>query len=303
MHIGNVYAALMSYLHAKKQGGAWLLRIEDLDAQRCKREYADALLSDLRWIGLTWDEGPEKQATESFFQSERTAFYEAALTTLKSKATLYDCFCSRADIFAASAPHASDGTIVYSGKCKTLSQEARASLLATRKPATRIAVPDSESSFIDGHYGLQRENLLKDTGDFIVQRADKNFAYQLAVTVDDALMGVTDVARGRDLLASTHQQLFLYHLLGYTPPAFFHLPLLVAPDGRRLAKRHGGSSMKELRECYSPQQLIGLIMHLCGFIPKAEAVSLSEALALFEPDALPTKDIVVPTDRLDIAQL
>lgn len=299
MHLGNVYSALMSWLSARKQGGSWLLRIEDLDRQRCKNEYATLVMDDLRWLGLDWDEGAclhteNTSAPDSFFQSTRTAFYEEAFERLVQQGAVYDCFCRRADLLSASAPHASDGTPVYAGRCRNLTACERELLLASGKtPSKRLRVEDEEVAFIDGHYGAQHCNLLHDCGDFVIRRADANFAYQLAVVVDDALMGVTEVVRGRDLLLSTHQQLYLYKKLGYAFPAFFHLPLLVDSDGRRLSKRNKDIDMAYLRATYTKEALIGHIMHLCGFLPKDAPLSLAEALALFNWETLPLHDIAV----------
>ena len=294
MHLGNVYTALLSWLLAKKAGGSWLLRIEDLDRQRCKRVFAEQLLDDLRWLGLVWDEGPADADDMQYRQSARTCLYERAFDTLREQGIVYDCFCRRADLLAATAPHASDGTPVYAGRCISLTDAQKADLVrAGRVPAQRVAVPDTISAFCDGHFGAQQCNLAHDCGDFVVRRADGTFAYQLAVVVDDALMGVTQVARGADLLAATHQQLFLYQALGYAPPQFFHLPLLISADGRRLSKRDRDRDLGSLREQHSAQDIIGLIMWLCGFSARNEAMDLSEALTVFDAERLPRTDIVV----------
>ena len=286
MHLGNIYAALISWLSAKKDGGAWLLRIEDLDKQRCKREWASRLMDDLLWLGLKWDEGP-------IFQSERDSIYQKYFRALEERGLVYDCFCRRADLLAASAPHASDGTPIYAGTCRDLSAADRERLLKERSPAKRIRLPDRESIFIDGHYGPQKCKLARDAGDFIIRRADGNFSYQLAVTVDDALMGVTQVARGRDLLASTHQQLFLYEALGLAAPQFLHFPLLVDKEGRRLSKRDKDLDMGYLRTRFSPQEIIGKLMFLCGMSPACKPMDLQEAAAIFVWNKLPQEDIVV----------
>lgn len=294
MHLGNVYTALLSWLLAKKAGGSWLLRLEDLDRQRCKRVFAEQLLDDLRWLGLIWDEGPANADDAQYLQSARTRFYEQAFAALREQGIVYDCFCRRADLLAATAPHASDGTPVYAGTCLSLTDAQKADFVrAGRIPAQRVAVPDTISLFCDGQFGAQRCNLARDCGDFVVRRADGTFAYQLAVTVDDALMGVTQVARGADLLAATHQQLFLYRALGYTPPQFFHLPLLVSADGRRLSKRDKDRDLGSLREQHTAQDIIGLVMWLCGFSARNEAMDLSEALTLFDAERLPHTHIVV----------
>ena len=312
MHLGNIYAALISWLSAKKDGGQWLLRIEDLDRQRCKREYADQLMDDLLWLGLDWDEGPGKKslqdqkaakpegftdkncaAAKSYYQSERDSIYQKYFSALEERGLIYDCFCRRADLLASSAPHANDGTPIYAGTCRDLSAADRERLLRERSPAKRIRLPDRESIFVDGHYGQQKLNLASDAGDFILRRADKNFSYQLAVTVDDALMGVTQVARGRDLLASTHQQLFLYDALGLAAPQFYHFPLLVDKEGRRLSKRDKDLDMGYLRSRFAPQEIIGKLMFLCGMSPTYKAMDLQEAAAIFAWNKLPQEDIVV----------
>ena len=310
--MGNIYAALISWLSAKKDGGQWLLRIEDLDRQRCKREYADQLMDDLLWLGLDWDEGPGKKslqdqkaakpegftdkncaAAKSYYQSERDSIYQKYFSALEERGLIYDCFCRRADLLASSAPHANDGTPIYAGTCRDLSAADRERLLRERSPAKRIRLPDRESIFVDGHYGQQKLNLASDAGDFILRRADKNFSYQLAVTVDDALMGVTQVARGRDLLASTHQQLFLYDALGLAAPQFYHFPLLVDKEGRRLSKRDKDLDMGYLRSRFAPQEIIGKLMFLCGMSPAYKPMDLQEAAAIFAWNKLPQEDIVV----------
>ena len=294
MHLGNIYTALLSWLLTKKAGGSWLLRIEDLDRQRCKRDYAALLLDDLRWLGLDWDEGPASADDAFYLQSKRTDFYERAFSALEAQGLVYDCFCRRADLLASSAPHASDGTPVYAGTCRRLTDAERTAFLQQgRLPAKRVRVPDEAVSFTDGHFGTQRCNLLHDCGDFVVRRADGNFAYQLAVVVDDALMGVTQVVRGADLLACTHQQLFLYRALGYEPPTFFHLPLLVSADGRRLSKRDKDCDMAYIRTHGTAQDVIGRIMFLCGFTTRQDPLTAHEALAVFDEEKLPREAIQV----------
>lgn len=294
MHLGNVYSALMSWLSARSQGGEWILRIEDLDKQRCHAEYAAQIEDDLLWLGLTWDEGGSKGGkNQPYFQSMRTEIYKTELEKLSSKNLLYPCFCSRADIMAASAPHDSDGTIVYNGKCRNLSNNERLALLSTRKPSIRIKVSDIESYFTDGHYGPQKCNLQQHCGDFIVQRADGNFAYQLAVVTDDALMGITEVVRGCDLLSSTHQQLFLYQQLDYKIPKFSHLPLILSDTGVRLAKRDMAANMENIRAKFSPEELLGVIAYNTHLIDKKEPISLSELLQEFSWEKLPQENFKI----------
>lgn len=275
MHLGNIYSALLSYLSAKSRNGEWIIRIEDLDRQRCKREYAEVLLDDLRWMGLESDD-------KIIYQSERDKIYEEALEKLVAKGLTYGCYCSRADIMAARAPHESDGHVVYSGRCRNLSNEERKKMDASRKPATRIITEDKEVSYVDGHYGEQRCNLSKDCGDFILRRADGNFAYQLAVVVDDAQQGINEVVRGRDLMGSTHQQIYLYRELGFEVPEFYHLPLLMSSEGHRLAKRDKCTDMGYLRERYSREELTGRILYLAGITEYEEAISIDEAISAFD---------------------
>jgi len=288
MHLGNIYSAVLSWLSARSRSGEWILRIEDLDRQRCRPEYAAQIEDDLLWLGLEWDEGGSRGGSSApYYQSLRTDIYQHELDKLYDMGLLYPCFCTRADIMAASAPHASDGQPVYSGHCRNLSEEERIRMRIVKKPAIRIRVPDADSSFNDGHYGLQTCNILHDCGDFIVQRADGNFAYQLAVVTDDALMGVTEVVRGSDLLQSTHQQIFLFRQLGYPVPHFSHLPLLLSESGARLAKRDKAADMGNLRIRFSPEELLGIIGFNAGIIDKRQAVSLDELTAEFDWDKLP----------------
>lgn len=296
MHLGNVYTALLSYLSARKKGGEWILRIEDLDRQRCKREFSLQLIDDLRWLGLHWDnfsQASEFGLSSEFFQSNRDSFYINALQMLREKGLVYDCFCTRADILASSAPHADEGIRIYSGKCKNLSENERNLLLQTRAPAQRLIVADKNLAFTDGHFGEQTCNLAQYCGDFIIRRADGNFAYQLAVVVDDALMGVTEVVRGGDLLLSAAVQLYLYEQLSVTPPQFFHLPLLISSDGRRLSKRDKDTDMGVLRERFSREELIGKILFLSGCVEKEEPISLSEAVVIFDWAKVRKDDVVV----------
>ena len=223
MHLGNLFSALLAWLSVRRAGGVMVLRMEDLDPDRCRPEYARQLADDLRWLGLDWDEGWQKGGPHGpYLQSERTERYAAAFRALEGRGLVYPCFCTRAERLAASAPHRSDGQAVYAGKCRHLTEEERAELARTRRPAWRIAAPDRAVSFTDGLQGPYSENLLHDCGDFILRRSDGVYAYQLAVVYDDGDMGVTQVVRGRDLLSSTPRQLWLYELLGLTPPEFYH---------------------------------------------------------------------------------
>lgn len=269
MHLGNVFSALLAWLSVRSQGGKMILRIEDLDPDRSKPEYTDAIRRDLCWLGLDWDE-------ESPCQSERTALYRQSFETLDAMGLIYPCYCTRAELHAASAPHASDGRTIYAGTCRGLTAAERTQIL--RKPAWRLMVDDREVRFFDGLRGEYRENLARECGDFIIRRSDGVYAYQLAVVVDDADLGVTQVVRGCDLLSSTPRQLYLYGLLGKNPPEFYHAPLLVAPDGRRLSKRDGDLDMEALRCRYDAPDLIGLLACAAGLTEEPAPIS-AQALA------------------------
>ena len=294
MHLGNVFSALLAWLSVRRAGGVMVLRMEDLDPDRCRAAYAEQLADDLRWLGLDWDEGYQKGGAHGpYLQSERTARYAAAFRALEERGLVYPCYCTRAERLAASAPHRSDGQVVYSGKCRHLTEEERARLAQTRCPAWRLIVPDQEISFTDGLQGTYRENLLRDCGDFILRRSDGVYAYQLAVVVDDAWMGVTQVVRGSDLLDSTPRQLWLQERLGLPHPEYGHVPLLLAPDGRRLAKRDRDQELGALQSCYSAQELVGQLALLAGLIPEYAPISPAELIPLFSWEKLPQADCAV----------
>lgn len=276
MHLGNVYSALLSWLSAKSQGGEWLLRIEDIDTQRSRREYADQIEDDLRWLGLNWDGFCR--------QSERSPLYEQALAKLREHT--YYCMCTRADIMATQAPHESDGRVVYAGTCREAGHN---------EGAIRLRVPDAEISFCDGHYGPQCVNLANHCGDYVLRRKDGAWAYQLAVVVDDAVTGVTEVVRGRDLLLSAAQQIYLHELLGCAPPHFSHIPLLINTAGQRLSKRDASLDMGVLRQHFSAEQLLGKLAFLAGLIDRPECVSAEELVRIFCWEQIPKADIVCST--------
>ncbi len=299
MHLGNVYSALISWLSARSQGGEWILRIEDLDPQRCKREYAEQLEDDLRWLGLEWDAGGVEDP--EYVQSQRYDIYEVYLKRLADLGLTYPCYCSRADILATQAPHESDGRIVYQGTCRPDGTRAKQEWLAQRAaacphaPAIRLQVPDRDIQFIDLHYGKQHVNLAQSCGDFILRRSDGAWAYQLAVVVDDALMGVTEVVRGRDLLLSVPQQLYLYELLGFQAPTFAHIPLLCNESGQRLCKRDLSLHMGILRSRYTAPELLGHIAYYGGLLPEPVPTSAQDLLPYFNWAKIPTNDIIVPS--------
>lgn len=295
IHLGNILCCLLAWLSARQKGGGVLLRIEDLDTARCPRRYADQMEEDLRWLGLHWDRGPGAEGCDGpYYQSQRTEVYQAALEKLEGMGLVYPCFCTRAELHAASAPHRSDGQTVYPGTCRHLTPLEVLERAKARAPALRLRVPEEEIVFRDGHMGLQRQQLDTECGDFLLRRSDGLFAYQLAVVVDDAAMGVTEVVRGADLLDSTPRQLLLYRLLGLRAPEFYHFPLLLACDGRRLSKRDADAGLDVLRPRTSAEEILGKLAYLAGFNPSATPRSAESLLPDFTWDKVPKEDIRIP---------
>ena len=295
MHLGNLCCCLLAWLSAKSKGGSVVLRVEDLDAMRCPRSFADLLEEDLAWLGLSADEGGSRGGPHApYYQSERSNLYQQYYDKLEAMGLTYPCFCTRSQLHAASAPHRSDGQVVYQGTCRSLTPEEVAAKSAIRPPAWRVQAPDRVMAFTDGHMGRYEENLAADCGDFIVRRADGGFAYQLAVVVDDALMGVTEVVRGADLLSSTPRQLWLYEILGLKAPEFYHLPLLLAPDGRRLSKRDGDQSLENLRARYTPEEVVGRLAYTCGLTDTPAPRAAADLIDGFSWDKVPKNDILLP---------
>lgn len=280
MHLGNVFTALLAWLSVRSQGGTMLLRIEDLDPDRSRQEYIDALKDDLLWLGLSWDSEMPQQST-------RAAQYREMFEKLKT----YPCYCTRNELHDASAPHASDGRTVYTGTCRDLSEEERAA--KSRKPAWRVCVPERTISFCDGVFGEFQENLAKECGDFIVRRSDGVYAYQLAVVCDDAFGGVTEVVRGSDLLSSTPRQIWLYETLGLPVPKFYHVPLLIAPDGKRLSKREKSLDMEHLRADCTAEQIIGRLAYAAKLTEREEPISANELISVFSWDKIGRDAIVI----------
>lgn len=292
MHLGNVFSALLSWLSAKAQGGTWLLRMEDIDPQRSRREFAELIMDDLEWLGLAWDEGPRVGGDHGpYVQSERGDIYGDCLRRLQEGGMVYPCYCTRADIMATQAPHESDGRVVYKGTCRSLPPCARSGAAALR-----MKVPEAGHgvvAFTDGHYGPQEVDLTAQCGDFIVRRRDGAWAYQLAVVVDDAMMGVTEVVRGRDLLLSSPQQIYLARQLGFEPPRFTHLPLLCNAAGQRLSKRDRSMDMEVLRTRYTANELIGCLAHMAGLQPEPAPVTPQQLLSTFRWDLVPQDDVIM----------
>ena len=293
MHLGNAFSALIAWLAVRSAGGEMVLRQEDLDPQRCKREYADQIEEDYRWLGLDWDRGGSAGG-DAYYQSNRDDIYAEALETLRQNHLIYPCFCTRNQLHAASAPHATDGTTLYPGTCRNLTPAEQTERAKTRKPAMRVKVPDETVSFTDHIMGAYHQNLAQACGDFILRRSDGVFAYQLAVVVDDALMGVTQVVRGADLLSSTPRQLWLYRELGLPAPEFYHMPLLLAVDGRRLSKRDGDESLEHLQARYTPEQIIGRLAYACGLQNAPDPRTPAELADGFSWQRVPQNDIILP---------
>ena len=276
--MGNVFSALLSWLSAKSQGGQWLLRIEDIDPGRSRQAFADQLMRDREWLGLEWDGTP-------VYQCQRSDIYQHYFDQLKEQGLTYPCYCTRADILATQAPHESDGRVVYQGTCRHLPP--RPGVAA----ATRLIVPDRDIACTDGHYGTFSVNLASQVGDFIIRRKDGAWAYQLAVVIDDALMGINEVVRGRDLLLSSPQQIYVAQLLGFTPPHFTHLPLLCNEAGQRLSKRDQSLDLGHLREHYTSDQLLGRLAFWAGLQPQPTPITAQHLIPLFSWDKVPCQDI------------
>lgn len=292
LHLGNVLSSLLAWLDVRANGGTLIFRLEDLDPQRSYPEYAALMAEDLLWLGLGWDKGWRQSEDLAYTQGARTALYQDAFDLLCRRGLVYPCYCSRAQRLAASAPHPGDIGDVGC-RCRELTVHQRAELEKSgRTPAWKIRVPDRTISFTDGHYGKYEENLA-DSGDFIIQRSDGVFAYQLAVSVDDAAMGVTNVVRARDLLSSTARQIWLIGELDGTPPAYCHAPLLTASDGRKLSKREGDLNMETLRGRYLPEELTGILARMAGLRDTDAPVGAKELIADFSWSRVWKKDIVI----------
>ena len=289
MHLGNVFAALMAWASVRSRGGEMVLRMEDLDTQRTSGEFAQILREDLAWLGLDYDR-------ETPAQSQRSDVYDTYFEKLREMGLLYPCYCTRSQLHSVNAPHLSDGTYVYTGTCRNLTEEQRAAF--DRKPAWRVMVPDKlwqVEDLVQGHYEL---NLATECGDMVVRRADGVYVYQLAVTVDDGEAGVTEVVRGMDLLSSAPRQMYLQELFGFSHPTYAHVPMLLAPDGRRLSKRDRDLDLGELRKHVSPEKLIGTLAHAAGLIDQNTAISGRELAKEFNWNRLSGENIYLDASTL-----
>lgn len=278
LHLGNLRTALVAWLQARLQGGQFILRMEDLDTPRVRSGSSDAIIADLKWLGLDWDEGPDVGGPFSpYTQSQRQNLYQAALDHLMQRQCIFPCDCSRKDIaLAASAPHAGDEGPIYPGTCRNKPRDKH----SNRTPALRFRVQDETVQFSDAIAGPQQQQLAHEVGDFVVRRADGLFAYQFAVVVDDMLMGVTDVVRGADLLNSTARQLSLFRALEATPlPRYWHVPLSLDEQGQRLSKRENAASLEFWRNAgRRAEQLIGQFANDFGWLTNDAELSARELL-------------------------
>ena len=289
MHLGNVFAALVAWLSVRSQNGELVLRMEDLDTQRTSADFAAVLRDDLRWLGLDWD-------VETPPQSQRSDVYDRYFEKMADLGLLYPCYCTRSQLHSVNAPHLSDGTYVYAGTCRDLTEEQRAAF--GRKPAWRVKVPDKVWSIRDHVQGDYSLNLATDCGDMVVRRADGVYVYQLAVTVDDGEAGVTEVVRGMDLLSSAPRQMYLQELLGFEHPSYGHVPMLLAPDGRRLSKRDKDLDLGVLRQRITPETLIGTLAFASGLTEKKEPISARELASIFSWEKLKGNAIYLDSDNL-----
>ena len=287
LHLGNILCAMLAYLSARSKGGRFLLRIEDVDVPRCPRHLATQCIEDLQWLGFTWD-------GDVVYQSDRSDIYREAMDRLAAQGHTYPCFCTRAQLMSLAAPNLGDTQVIYQRTCAALTREEQAEKAKTRAPAIRLRVPDEDVAFADGLFGMQRENLERDCGDFILRRSDGLYGYQLAVVVDDALQEVTEVVRGRDILSATPRQMYLQRLLGYDAPEYTHIPLLMDAQGRRLAKRDKDLDLTALAQRFTPAEILGRLAFSAGILPEIRPMTLEELLPVFAWEKVKRADLRLP---------
>lgn len=283
LHLGGAYIAFVAFLRARAHGGTFLVRMEDLDPPRVVRGAADRILDDLAWLGLEWDEGVRIEGPHApYLQSLRASLYEDAIARLDALGLVYPCTCTRAEI-AASAPHAGEEGPRYPGTCRDPKNRK-----SDRPASLRLRVPDDERRLVTFHddlHGSLTEDVAETVGDFVLRRADGIASYQLAVAYDDAVMAIDGVVRGDDLLSSTARQVLIMNLLGMRAPRYLHLPMVLAPDGTRLAKRHqsrwSGSTIAELRDASVDRcEILGVLAHAVGIRDSEAPLDVEEAIAL-----------------------
>jgi len=288
LHQGNLRTALLAWLHTRLNRGRFILRMDDLDQPRNRKGAADQIIADLRWLGIDWDEGPDVGGPSyPYNQSARSPSYRQAYEQLLEQGLLFPCYCSRKDIAAAiSAPHATDNNKIYPGTCRPDQPTTRFDT-GGRETAWRYRVDHEEIEFCDHVFGVSQQNLGLDVGDFVIKRRDGLFAYQLATVVDDALMGVTDVVRGSDLIDSSARQIALFGSLDYSVPEFWHVPLMNDDQGKRLCKRDGSDSLEQLQDQgIKPSQVVSSLANSCGLVNTRLELSAQELL-IFYPGQLP----------------
>ena len=290
LHLGNARTFLVNWLLARQNGWSILLRIEDLDGPRIKSGTDLQAMDDLGRLGIDWDEGP-------IYQSVRMAEYAKAIERLIAEGAAYPCVCTRREVeLAASAPHAEDGSAVYPGTCRGRFISVKdAREFSGKAPAIRFRVPEGIVRWMDQSRGTMECDVARELGDFVIAKADGTPAYQLAVVVDDAAMGITQVVRGDDLIDSTPRQILLYGALGLSGkiPQYRHLPLVVGTDGRRLAKRHGDTRLSHYRELGVPAgRVLALLARWCGMVKVADTVTAREMIERFRLEDMPREAVV-----------
>jgi len=296
LHLGNARTFAIAWIRARQAGGRLLFRLEDLDHPKVKPAAAEQAYRDLAWLGLDWDNDP-------VVQSERLGLYRDMLSRLRNAGKIYPCICTRKELDSLqSAPNAGEDMVErrYPGTCRGRFANADEAMAASGKEAAwRFLVDEGAvTTFVDGVHGAQSSVLSEWSGDFPVARGDRA-GYQLAVVVDDHAQCVTEIVRGDDLLPSTHRQLALYNAFGWRPPAFYHVPLVVGPDGRRLAKRHGDTRLSVLRERgVGPEKALGWIAASCGWVSGRCAMTMDEVLACADCSRMPSERVVVQPDDL-----
>jgi glutamyl-tRNA synthetase len=300
IHVGNARTALVAWLSVRSRGGSFVWRVEDLDGPRVLPGMAAAQMADLAWLGLDWDEGPEVGGPHApYVQSERSGFYEAALRRLAAAGRLFPCRLSRKDLQAmASAPHGGEeAPYPASLRPGTLEPDWFERLCGMARPdaAIRFRVDDRPTTFTDRVFGVLTEQVDLAVGDFVLKRRDGLYAYQLAVVVDDLLMGIDDVVRGADLLASTARQIQLIEALGGAPPAYAHVPLMRSPQGEKLSKRDKGLTLRSLREEGArPEAVTGYLAYSLGLLDRPESCRPIDLVPLFAWEKIGRVDWTLP---------
>jgi glutamyl-tRNA synthetase len=290
LHLGNLRTALLSWLFTRCADGQFVMRIEDLDRPRVRPGATEQMLTDMHWLGLDWDEGPDCGGLYGpYIQSERISIYQYYMKKLQDVGLIYPCYCSRAEVaHAASAPQqgAEDGPR-YPGTCRNLTDAQRSQRAASRRPSYRFRVDDERIvTFTDLVAGSQQQHVQQAVGDFIVCRSDSIFSYQFAVVIDDALMHINQVVRGADLLSSTARQILLYEALGFPVPTFAHVPLIIDEQGKRLSKRTSSTGLAPLRAAgANPQQIVGRLATSCGLIEQGSSISPNELMRIYASQA------------------